>query len=112
MRTLKQPWHFRLAILVLLSSVASTAWAVGSFDLVSRGNDGSPGSGFYNGDHSAITPDGRYVAFASRSTSLVANDSNGVGDIFVKNTVSGETQRVSVNSTGVQGNAASSGRPG
>ena len=32
----------------------------------------------------AISPDGRYVAFASRATNLVSGDTNGIADIFVR----------------------------
>lgn len=52
--------------------------------------------------HSAITPDGRYVAFQSDSTNLVAGDTNGVRDIFVRDRSNGTTTRVSVSSTGAQ----------
>lgn len=31
----------------------------------------------------AVTPDGRFVAFWSRASDLVAGDTNGVGDVFV-----------------------------
>src|SRR5258705_2617427 len=43
----------------------------------SQGNDGS-GYGF------AISGDGQYVAFLSRATNLVAADTNGAQDVFVR----------------------------
>ncbi len=55
----------------------------------------------------AISGDGRYVAFESPATNLVAGDTNGVGDVFVHDTVAGTTTRVSVDSGGLQGNAIS-----
>jgi Tol biopolymer transport system component len=58
-------------------------------------------------DHSdlgSLSVDGRYVAFWSRASNLVAGDTNGVGDIFVRDRLSGVTERVSVDSTGVQAN--------
>ncbi len=68
-----------------------------------------------DGGNSAIWPaisgDGRYVAFASLSTSLVANDTNGVSDIFVKDSLTGELIQASVNDAGTAGNAESIGRP-
>jgi Tol biopolymer transport system component len=57
--------------------------------------------------HTSISADGRYVAFASAATNLVAGDTNGVEDIFVHNRVTGETARVSVSSTGAQANGSS-----
>jgi hypothetical protein len=56
----------------------------------------------------AISADGRFVAFQSGATNLVAGDSNGQTDIFVRDTVAGTTNRVSVDSAGVQANNASS----
>jgi len=58
---------------------------------------------------SAISADGRYVAFYGTSTNLVAGDTNGSSDVFVRDRLTGTTERVSVDSAGVQGNAASDG---
>lgn len=55
----------------------------------------------------SISADGRYVAFVSEATNLVTGDSNGVADIFVRDTVAGVTERVSVDSAGNQANGAS-----
>jgi len=51
----------------------------------------------------AISADGRYVAFDSDASNLVAGDTNGVSDIFLKDTLTGITTRVSTNSSGVEG---------
>ncbi len=51
---------------------------------------------------------GRYVAFESASGNLVADDSNGVDDVFVLDRDSGEVRRVSVDSAGGQANGSSS----
>ena len=50
----------------------------------------------------------RYVAFQSLATNLVPGDTNGVGDVFVRDLLAGTTTRASVDSAGVQGNGASS----
>jgi len=55
-----------------------------------------------------LSSDGRYVAFRSAASNLVAGDSNGVQDIFVHDRQTGTTTRVSVASDGTQGNADSS----
>ena len=55
-----------------------------------------------------LTPDGRYVIFTSNATNLVAGDTNGFVDIFVRDRLSGVTEIVNVSSAGVQANASSS----
>ncbi len=55
----------------------------------------------------AISRDGRFVAFASYATNLVAGDTNGKVDIFVCDLASGVAERVSVDSKGAQGNGDS-----
>jgi Tol biopolymer transport system component len=52
----------------------------------------------------AISADGRYVAFYSEASNLVAKDTNNTGDVFVHDRTTGITERVSVNSDGNQGN--------
>lgn len=52
----------------------------------------------------SVTPDGRYVSFYSTASNLVAGDTNATGDVFVRDTVAGTTERVSVSSASVQGN--------
>ena len=56
---------------------------------------------------SAISADGRYVAFVSDATNLVAGDTNGQSDIFVHDRRTGATERVSVDSSGVQADRGS-----
>ncbi|HVH32815.1 MAG TPA: hypothetical protein VM847_01735, partial [Tahibacter sp.] len=51
----------------------------------------------------AVSADGRYVAFVSRATNLVAGDGNGVADIFVKDLESGAIERVNTSSSGTPG---------
>jgi hypothetical protein len=58
-------------------------------------------------DQPTISADGRYVAFRSLAANLVAGDTNGVMDVFVRDTVDGTTTRVSTSSTGGQANALS-----
>jgi Tol biopolymer transport system component len=55
----------------------------------------------------SISADGRYVAFTSSATNLVPGDSNGWTDIFVHDRQTGITTRVSINASGIQGNAVS-----
>jgi len=55
----------------------------------------------------ALSHNGRFVAFFSASPNLVPNDHNGTDDIFVRDRKLGETTRVSVSSTGEEGNDTS-----
>lgn len=51
-----------------------------------------------------ITPDGRYVVFQSSSSNLVTGDTNITSDVFIKDLNTGSIERVSVDSSGTQGN--------
>ena len=55
----------------------------------------------------AISADGRYVAFVSVASNLVAGDNNSSEDIFVRDLKLHRTVRVSVSSAGVEGNGFS-----
>lgn len=57
----------------------------------------------------AITPDGRYVFFSSEATNLVANDSNGIVDLFRKDTLNGSVVRVTTDPSGNQMTTSLSG---
>jgi Tol biopolymer transport system component len=46
----------------------------------------------------SISPDGRYVSFASAASNLIARDRNGVPDVFVHDLRRGRVERVSVSS--------------
>ncbi len=59
---------------------------------------------------SALSANGRHVAFYSVATNLVAGDGNGVGDVFLKDTVTGGTTRVSTDSLGGEANGGAGGR--
>ncbi|TAD90334.1 MAG: hypothetical protein EAZ99_06825 [Alphaproteobacteria bacterium] len=52
----------------------------------------------------AISKDGRYVVFLSAATNLVAGDTNGATDVFVRDTQANTTIRVSVATDGTQHN--------
>jgi Tol biopolymer transport system component len=52
----------------------------------------------------SISGDGRFVVFESLATNLVAGDTNGTSDVFVRDRATQETTRVSVDSSGIQAN--------
>lgn len=51
-----------------------------------------------------ISGNGRFVAFAQKAGNLVPGDTNARYDVFVRDRLMATTERVSVDSTGVQGN--------
>jgi Tol biopolymer transport system component len=55
----------------------------------------------------AISGDGRFVAFCSEATNLVAHDTNREPDVFVRDRILGTTERVSVGKLGEQADADS-----
>jgi Tol biopolymer transport system component len=57
----------------------------------------------------SISADGRFVTFDSDASNLVSGDTNGFTDVFVRDRQTGTTTRVSVSSSGTQGNGSSSG---
>jgi Tol biopolymer transport system component len=77
----------------------------GATECVSVDPTGVAGNGA--SDVGAISADGRFVAFESDATNLVANDTNGKSDLFVRDRTLGVTERVSVDSAGVEGDGSS-----
>jgi WD40-like Beta Propeller Repeat len=57
--------------------------------------------------NASISGDGRFVAFDSEADNLVAGDNNSTWDVFVHDLTKGVTRRVSVNSSGAEGNSFS-----
>jgi Tol biopolymer transport system component len=65
---------------------------------------GVPGGGIANSDSAegSLSGDGRYFVFRSQSSNLIAGDTNGFPDVFLRDIVSGTTERISTGSGGVQ----------
>jgi Tol biopolymer transport system component len=76
---------------------ATTRASVSSGGLQANGSSDSP----------SISSDGRYVAFESNATNLVTGDTNGVYDVFLHDRTTNMTVRVSVASSGTEGNNTS-----
>lgn len=79
--------------------------AQGKSRLVSAARDGGPANG--PSFQPVLSADGRFVAFLSYANNLVSGDTNDSLDVFVRDTVSNTTERVSVTSSGEQGYDAS-----
>lgn len=76
-------------------------------EIVRASLSSSGGEGNLQSTSPAITPDGRYVVFASEASDLVDGDTNLSFDVFRRDLAAGETIRVSVASDGTQGNSGS-----
>ncbi|MFF3617003.1 TolB family protein [Streptomyces sp. NPDC002580] len=96
---------------VVFDSVATNLGAGDATDgiLVRHGSEilradvstgGEPSNGYSS--EPVVSGDGRYVAFRSQATNLVAQDTNGVTDIFVRDLHTLTTRRVNLSSTGQQ----------
>lgn len=70
---------------------------------VATGNRQSSGEAWL----SALSADGRYIAFESDAPDLVGGDTNGVADVFVHDRQTKVTARVSISTLGAQGSADS-----
>lgn len=80
--------------------------ADGTIERVSVATDGTQAqSGTYY--YGLLSDDGRYVAYFSDSSNLVADDTNGVMDAFVRDRQKNTTTRISVDSNGLEGNGES-----
>jgi Tol biopolymer transport system component len=97
-----------LAVLAALAGVALAAPAAQT-KRVSVSSNGAQGNSY--SATPGISPDGRLVVFTSASSNLVSGDTNGQPDIFVRDRQTHQTTRVSVSSTGAQGNGISSAYP-
>ncbi len=78
----------------------------GTTERITINNEGAEADGGSFG--ASISDDGRFVAFASSATNLVDGDTNDTTDVFIRDRLTGTTERVSVNDGGVQGNGDSS----
>jgi uncharacterized repeat protein (TIGR01451 family) len=106
---------FSVAAVTCAAALLGPAGALAAHNVIepiSVAPDGAIGNnssvtGDHLGDYGDMTPDGRFVVFASVASNLVAGDTNGVGDVFVRDRRTGVTERVSVGPKGVQGNGDS-----
>jgi Tol biopolymer transport system component len=74
--------------------------AVGTTILLSADVSGAGSNGDSNSPE--VSNDGRFVAFESAATDLVAGDTNSATDVFVRDVIAGTTQRVSLGLGGVE----------
>jgi Tol biopolymer transport system component len=79
--------------------------STGTVDRVSVDSSGVEGNG--GSYQPCISADSHIVAYYSFSSNLVSGDTNGQTDVFVRDRTAGTTERVSVDSLGIEGNGHS-----
>jgi Tol biopolymer transport system component len=76
-----------------------------SLELISVSSAGVQGDG--SSGNPTVSADGRYVLFESEADNLVPSDTNGTGDVFLRDRLSGTTERVSLGSGNIEANGRS-----
>ncbi len=90
---------------VATTTASGRAWSVSRVSLRDDGREARFGSRYP--DAPSISATGRYVSFVSLSPDVVAGDTNGQPDVFVRDRLAGTTTRVSVRPRGGQSPQAS-----
>ena len=100
--------NIRLSRSILLFHAAALALAPLASTAIERISvQGNGGESNGQSRYPAISGDGRYVVFNSDASNLVAGDTNGMADLFVRDRVLGTTTRISVGANGAQGDGPS-----
>lgn len=93
---------------VMTGSAIAPIGGAGAVTTLSRVSVATDGTQANNGSYDvSVSDDGTVVAFTAAATNLVAGDSNGMADIFVRDRLGGRTARVNVASDGTQADALS-----
>ncbi|MBK8169776.1 MAG: PD40 domain-containing protein [Sandaracinaceae bacterium] len=71
-----------------------------TLELISVSSAGVVGNG--PSSRNWMSSDGRFIAFESGAANLVASDTNGANDIFLRDRMAGTTRRVSLSDTGAE----------
>lgn len=99
---LKKQILLPIITLIFVLSICGIATASENTTIVSIATNGSVSNDYSYG--TSISGDGRYVTFTSYANNLVLADNNGASDIFLRDTISNATERISISSTGEEGN--------
>jgi Tol biopolymer transport system component len=98
-----------VAVLAAVAWPAASAAAAPTTVRVDVSTGGVTGNANLDPAGLAISANGRLIAFSSSASNLVAGDTNGTRDVFVRNLRAGTTRRVSLGPGNVQGNGDSFG---
>ncbi|MFE4605868.1 TolB family protein [Kitasatospora indigofera] len=103
----------RGAVALTAVALAATVTPAGAAGGAARTEQVSVGAGGVRANAMAygesLSADGRFAVFSSEADNLVPGDTNGFYDVFLRDLRDGRTERVSVGTGGVQGNAFSAG---
>jgi Tol biopolymer transport system component len=102
-------WVTVLAVVAGWGAAPVDAAPAGHTIRVDVSTGGAVGNGNADTSGLAISANGRFIAFSSSATNLVAGDTNGMRDVFVRNLRAGTTMRVDLGAGGVQANGDSFG---
>ncbi|MCD5309532.1 TolB family protein [Kineosporia babensis] len=92
-------------ISALLALPAQAAETAATTELVTQTASGAAPTG--NAKNPAVSADGRYVAFASTDSGLTSDPDAGDWDVFVRDTKTGVTKKISVGLNGARPNGGS-----
>jgi Tol biopolymer transport system component len=98
-----------LSALLVAAVGAGRAHAFQDTTRVSVDSAGAEGNG--ESYQSSISSDGRFVVYTSAASNLVAGDNNQKDDVFVHDRSTGTNERVSLDSSGNEGNDTSAAVP-
>jgi Tol biopolymer transport system component len=96
------------------TDVFAWSWDSGLVELVSRGEALRPSATAYGCSlpgSQALSADGRFVAFAALDGNMVANDTNGVADVFMRDMTTGGIMLVSGDANGATATNGPAGIP-
>ena len=101
-----------IAVMVVLAVVTCSSASAApvpppNTELVSVSTAGAQVDNYAVTEAGGISQHGRYVTFDTAATTLVAGDTNGLQDVFVRDRGAGTTERASVSSAGAQANGVS-----
>ena len=112
--TQKIGWLIRMGVgicflftLGVFPAKVSITQAAGTYTRISIGTGGEGANAMSN--HGEISANGRFIAFDSDANNLVAGDTNGFGDVFLRDLQLGTTILISIAANGTQGDNGSSG---
>src|SRR5438876_9186042 len=88
--------------LLLLAVTAAASAPVKKVERVSVSSAGVQANA--DSQSPVVSADGRFVAYASRASNLVSGGTVGLSSVFLRDRLTGSTERVSVSSAGVAGN--------
>nr|WP_319374457.1 Ig-like domain-containing protein [uncultured Methanobacterium sp.] len=105
MKNIKKIFVF-ITFLTVLTLFTGMVTATNTTELISIPTNESQSTNGYSYEPS-ISADGRYIAFSSYANNLIDNNTNYYSDIFVRDRLLNTTERISISSTGEEGNGDS-----